>query len=240
MRKKLGEILVEAGLLNAEQLRQGLAEQRRWGGPLGRILIDMGLVPEDTMVRALTRQLGLPSVDLDQVKIEPSVRDLIDGDLAERHGVIPFQVEGKVLDVAMSDATNLGVIDELRIRTHLEVRPFLAGPKAIERALTRHYGRGAASLEVSELRSMALAPSQPGRPLPQATPAPGAKPAPPPDLGVVAAHLSTLIREVQSLQTRMQQVEALVARDEDVLRHVLALFIDKGLVTREEILARLK
>src|SRR6266571_1477911 len=144
-RKRLGEILVEAGVLADAQLRAALAEQRRWGGPLGRILVDMKLITEEAMVAALSHQLNFPSVNLDQVKVDRSVVDLIPGDLAEQFGVIPFAAQGKFLDVAMSDPTNLGVIDELRIRTRLNVRPYLAGPKAIERALARYYGRGVPS-----------------------------------------------------------------------------------------------
>jgi type IV pilus assembly protein PilB len=226
MRKRLGEILVEAGLVDGARLEQALAEQRRWGGPLGRILIDMGLVPEDAMVRALSEQLGLRAVDLDVTAIDPKVRDLIDAEFAEQHRVIPVRVNGNVLDAVIGDAPNLGIVEELKLRTHLEVRPLVAGPKAIERALSRHYGRGGTRAEISELRALQLgiAP-QPQQP----PPPPAAAPVPPVELS----------REVKALQARMQQIEALVGRDEDVLRHLLALFIEKGLVTREEILERI-
>src|SRR5215470_11128253 len=120
-RKRLGEILVEAGVLADAQLRAALAEQRRWGGPLGRILVDMKLISEEAMVAALSHQLNFPSVNLDQVKVDRSVLELAPGELAEQMGVIPFAQQGKFLDVAMADPTNLGIIDELRIRTRLNV-----------------------------------------------------------------------------------------------------------------------
>jgi type IV pilus assembly protein PilB len=230
MRKRLGEILVEAGLLDQARLGQALAEQQRWGGPLGRILIDMGLVPEEAMVRALSEQLGLRSVDLDVVTIEPKVRDLIDAEFAEQNRVIPIRIQNGVLDVVVGDAPNLGIVEELKVRTHLEVRPVVAGPKAIERALARHYGRGGARAEISELRALHMT----------AAPAPAPAEAPPPVKPPPAAAAPDLTREVRALQARMQQIEALVGRDEDVLRHLLALFIEKGLVTREEILERIK
>jgi hypothetical protein len=237
MRKRLGEILVEAGLIDQARLESALAEQRRWGGPLGRILIDMGLVPEDAMVRALSEQLGLRAVDLDMITIEPKVRDLVDAEFAEQHRVIPIRIQNNVLDVVVGDATNLGIVEELKVRTTMEVRPVVAGPRAIERALARHYGRGSARSEVSELRALHMAASAPAA-APKPAEAPVAKPTPPP--GQPASPGAELVKEVRALQARMQHVEALVGRDEDVLRHLLALFIEKGLVTREEILERIK
>ncbi|HKA89290.1 MAG TPA: hypothetical protein VKE22_16600 [Haliangiales bacterium] len=259
-RKRLGEILVEAGVLADAQLRAALAEQRRWGGPLGRILVDMKLITEDAMVAALSHQLNFPSVNLDQVKVDRSVVDLIPGELAEQFGVIPFAAQGKFLDVAMADPTNLGVIDELRIRTRLNVRPYLAGPKAIERALARYYGRGVPSEPHAQTVSMnppampanvrMLEPEEKGRrAITQTGSAPAMKvgsgtgPATaidPPAAVVLQSAPRDYSREIQALQERVQRLEALVTRDEDVLRKLLALFIEKGLFTREEILERIK
>jgi type IV pilus assembly protein PilB len=229
-RKRLGEILVQAGVLSESQLRAALGEQRRWGGPLGRILVDMKLVNEDAMVQALSHQLNFPTVNLDQRKIEMSVLDLVSADLADQHAVVPFNVQGKFLDVAMSDPTNLGIIDELRIRTRMNVRPYLAGPKMIERAVARYYGRGMATLHFG-----AEAPVID----PLAPPAPAGVPTVPVQIG---ASTSSPMRsaEIAALQERVQHLEALVARDEDVLRKLLGLFIEKGIATREEILERIK
>src|SRR5262249_40885995 len=141
-RKRLGEILIQAGVLAEPQLRAALTEQRRWGGPLGRILVDMKLITEEAMVQALSHQLNLPAVNLDVKNIGQEVTDLVPGDLAEQLSVMPFSVQGKFLDLAMVDPTNISAIDTLRTRTRLNVRPYLAGPKSIERALAKFYGRG--------------------------------------------------------------------------------------------------
>jgi len=93
-RKKLGEILVHAGVLNDTQLRAALNEQRRWGGPLGRILVDMKLITEDAMVQALSHQLNLPAVNLDQRNIEAAVLDVVPGELAEQLSLMPFAMQG--------------------------------------------------------------------------------------------------------------------------------------------------
>ena len=140
-RKKLGEMLVEAGVLSEQKLRMALNEQRRWGGTLGRTLVETKAISESELVRVLSLQLGLQSVDLDTVQIDPTVLELVPADFAEQHSLIPFAQTMEFLDVAMAEPTNIGVVDELRIRTQLTIRPYLTGPKMIERALARHYRR---------------------------------------------------------------------------------------------------
>ena len=236
-RKRIGEILVQAGILDNTRLRAALAEQRRWGGQLGRVLIDMKLVSEEALVRALSHQLNFPTVDLDQLDVPDVTLELIPAELAEQHSLIPFNVDGKFLDVAMSDPTNLGIIDELRIRTQLNVRPYLAGPKMIERALGRCYGVGPATLtrDIRAAQDSATASAATARPSSlELESSPGTLQAPPPSGG------QTRDAEIRALQERISQLEALVSRDEDVLRKLLGLLIEKGVATRDEILERIK
>ncbi len=278
-RKRLGEILIEAGLIDETGLRSALIEQRRYGGPLGRVLVDMKLVLEEELVAALSKQLAVPLVDLDALEIPSAVLDLVPVETAEGHGVIPFAQPMKFLDVAMSDPTNLSLVDELRIKTHLNVRTYLAGPKAIERALARVYGRGVntrslgrrqrdsvgidsqpseGQMEVVGQYDVEAAPS----PRPSRTTTgsignpgsvsgilrvPGAPAAPPrPPMGTASDPGSQprvtgpSFADLASLQERIASLEALVRRDEDVLKKLLALIIEKGLATRDEVLARLK
>lgn len=241
-RKKLGEMLVEAGVLSEQGLRHALGEQRRWGGTLGRTVVDMKLVSEADLVRVLAQQLSLPTVDLEHLDIHPSVLELVPADFAQEHALVPFAQPMKFLDVAMADPTNLGVLEELRIRTQLNIRPYLAGPRMIEKALGTHYGVGfarfasrpevAIPIDVGEtvppprsrhdtgrvVRGGLLEPLAPARPA-----APAAR-----DL------------EIEALQSRMSTLEALVQRDEEVLRKLLALLVEKGVATREEILERIR
>lgn len=268
-RKKLGEILIEEGVLDESRLRAALIEQQRWGGPLGRLLVEMRLVEEHAMVGALSRQLHVPTVDLDSIEIPQAVLDLVPGELAEQHSVMPFAQPMKFLDLAMSDPSNLRVLDELRVRTNLNVRSHLAGPKAIERALGRYYGRGMGRAagagrrretldvgvddEAMELvnpydpaasRSVPVAgvnpPSTQSRERIAAPPAPtrtgAASTAPPP----AATTRGPSFADVAELQERIASLEALVRRDEDVLKKLMALLIEKGVATRDEILARLR
>jgi hypothetical protein len=238
-------------------------------------------------VRVLAAQLALPTIDLDQTDIHPTVLELVPGDLAERHSLVPFAQPMKFLDVAMADPTNLGVIDELRIRTQLNIRSYLAGPKMIERALAKHYRRGfgrmihrrdvevpldnvgdtvspalggpqherpdTAEIDAARKREGLRPAPRPSRPPPldvqrvqtgHALPAPGAGGITSglgPEFGLgVPGGSSTRDAEIEALQDRISKLEALVERDEGVLRKVLALLIEKGVATREEILERIR
>ncbi len=282
-RKRLGEILIEAGLIDETALRSALIEQRRYGGPLGRVLVDLKLVLEEDLVAALSKQLAVPLVDLDVLQIPQHVLDLIPAEIAEQQGIIPFGQPMKFLDVAMSDPTNLALVDELRVKTKLNVRTYLAGPKSIERALARFYGkgvnvrgvptaarRGRDSVELdSGLRDgpmemvgqydaeAAPAPSRTrtttGSSLSGIMRVPGGQvgaPAPPPrpPMGMASdggSHSGPRVvgpsfADLAALQERVASLEALVRRDEDVIKRLLALLIEKGVATRDEIIARLK
>jgi len=248
-RQRLGEMLIEAGAIDQAQLKVALADQRRWGRPLGRTLVELRLIREDDLVRVLARQLGMQSVDLDRLEVPPLVIELIPGHLARQHNVVPFASPMKFIDVAMLDPTNLGVIDEIRIRTQLNVRPYLAGPKMIERALDRYYGKTAKySAEITipivtetpppKERAAVSVSDLPGgmrgyQPPPQA---PTQAHVPPP---AVRLPTDNRDREIDALQERISQLEAMVERDEAVLRKLLSLLIEKGIATRDEILERL-
>jgi type IV pilus assembly protein PilB len=248
-RKKLGEMLVEAGVITDQALRMALSEQKRWGGTLGRTLVDMKALSENELVDALSKQLALPTIDLDNLEIHSTVLDLVSGEVAEQFNVVPFAQPMKFLDVAMADPTNIGVIDELRIRTQLNIRPYLAGPKMIERALAKHYRRGFGRVNLRHEAAMAMDPgdtfalSPSGENLrPTAAQIDAARrreglPTRPPP---IALPTQTRDAEIDALQERISKLEALVERDEEVLRKLLALLVEKGVATREEILERIR
>lgn len=247
-------MLVEAGVITETNLRAALHEQRRWGGTLGRQLVEMKLISEAELVRVLSMQLNMPSVDLETIEIPDSVLDLVPADVAAEHNIIPFATKMKFLDVAMGDPTNLGILDELRIRTQLNIHPYLAGPRSIERAIAKFYGKG---FGIGHRRDIRI-PIEGGDVMDAPAPIPTSlreglrtRPrqtasalAPPPPIGIAAvtAPLGGSMRdaEIEALQDRISRLEALVARDEEVLRKVLALLVEKRIATREEILERIK
>jgi type IV pilus assembly protein PilB len=140
-KKRLGEILIDAGVLDAGKLQSALAEQRRWGGRLGRTLVEMGYVDEGSMIFALSRQLGIPAVDLDERKPNGNVAQWLKAELAEKYSVFPLACDRrqKTLQLATSDPTNYEAERELTFHTGMRIQLALAGPKAIEKAIRKHY-----------------------------------------------------------------------------------------------------
>ncbi len=255
-RKKLGEMLIEAGVLDEARLRSALADQRRWGRPLGKTLVELRLIAEEDLVRVLGKHLGLPSIDLDSFEIPDSVTRLISDEMARQHQIVAFDQQMKFLDVAMVDPTNVGVTDELRIRTQMNIRPYLCGPRNIERALAKYHGGshrteagiafdGADMLDLEHTpqpersrRSTTQAASAPA-PTAAQQPAEGIRTYPQRTAPPMLSGGQLRDAEIDALQGRLQRLEALVARDEEVLRKLLALLIEKGVASREEILERL-
>lgn len=142
-KKKLGEILLEAGVIDKFQLKSALAEQNKWGGRLGNHLVQMGILTEELLVKALSKQLKIPYLDLGQMEITKETLDLVPQELAEKFHLVPVAVKKiankKTLIVAMSDPTNLDAIDELQFRTGHIIKPAVDGDTAIEMAIRKYY-----------------------------------------------------------------------------------------------------
>ena len=92
-KKKLGEILLEAGVIDKFQLKSALAEQNKWGGRLGNHLVQMGILTEELLVKALSKQLKIPYLDLGQMAITKDVLDLVPQELAEKFHLVPVAVK---------------------------------------------------------------------------------------------------------------------------------------------------
>ena len=140
-RSRLGDVLIDAGVLTREQLERALKEQDAWGGRLGQILLSLGLVDERTLASAIARQLGLPAVDLDAAKLPKDVTRLLPLELAERYGLMPLGLRGepKRLVVACFDPTQGEGLSAARRATGHGVEVFVAPASAIERAIRRAY-----------------------------------------------------------------------------------------------------
>ncbi len=207
-RQKLGDLLVAAGVLTGEQLATALREQERWGGRLGQILVAKSFVTEEVLVRALSSQLRVDVAVLGGRRIPAEVLRLVPADLAREHVVIPIGREASILDLAMANPLDLGITDELRIRTRLNVRAFIAGDQEIRDAIRLHYG-ATIPLQVERAR---------------------------PAVSVETVETP----EVTRLQERVTRLEGLLGRNEDVLRKVLRLLVDKDVASRDEILTAIR
>ena len=137
--KKLGEILVEEGLISREQLEKALLEQSRTDQLLGRILIDLKMVRESDLMAALAKQIGFRFVDLTDFQIDGTAAMLIPEQVARRYR-LPIGYEEERLLVAMADPANLFALDDIRTITGMEVQPVVATAADIETAI-RKYSR---------------------------------------------------------------------------------------------------
>ena len=140
VRKRLGELLVESGKINQEQLEQALLIHKRTGDRLGQVLVDLGYITETGLLRVLEHNLGIPLIDLSTVRPEKEAVRLVPMSLAERHGIIPIRKKGNRLMVAMVDPTNFFAIDDLRMVTQCEIEPALAVEADIQKAIDQYYG----------------------------------------------------------------------------------------------------
>lgn len=139
-KKRLGDILIEAGFISEEQLMEALDVQKETDKRLGRVLKEMGFVTEQDIVEALEFQLGIPQVDLKKFIVDSDVIKLIPEALAERHQAIPIKKEGKNLTVAMADPLDVLAIDDIRIKTNYEIIPVIATESEIQYAMDQYFG----------------------------------------------------------------------------------------------------
>ncbi len=156
-RKRLGEILLDAGVIDGTQLQAALGHQRRWGGRLGQALIDLKMASEEQIVSTLASKLGFERVPVESVEFGPGLElalRLVPHEFAERNQLLPYAADPASLWVAMADPTNMGVIDELAFRTGRNVKLSIAGDREIARAIRRLYlgdRRGIEAIAIDEL-----------------------------------------------------------------------------------------
>lgn len=144
MKKRLGEILVERGLIDADQLNSALAHQRQWGMRLGTALVAKGFIAEGTLTRVLSESLSIPMVDLARVVVDPRALHAVPRKLCEQHDVFPLSLREqpngrRLLLLAMADPLNATVIDEIAFSTDAIVKPAIAQISSLEQAIRRHY-----------------------------------------------------------------------------------------------------
>ena len=139
MSAKLGEILVRENLISPQHLRQALDYQREHGGRLGFNLVKLGLVSDDTITAILSRQYGIPSVNLDLFDIDDSVLRLIPQEVAQKYSVLPLSRVGATLTLAMVDPTNVFAMDDIKFMTGLNVEPVVVAEASVQQAIAKYY-----------------------------------------------------------------------------------------------------
>jgi type IV pilus assembly protein PilB len=140
MSAKLGELLVRENLISPQNLKEALDYQREHGGRLGFNLVKLGLVSDDMITAVLSRQYGIPSVNLDLFNIEPAVLRLIPQEVAQKHCVLPLSRVGATLTLAMVDPTNVFAMDDVKFMTGLNVEPVVVAEGSVQQAIAKYYG----------------------------------------------------------------------------------------------------
>jgi type IV pilus assembly protein PilB len=137
---KIGELLVDAGVITQQQLKEGLASQREEGGRLGSNLVKLGYLTEPQLVETLSKQFGVPSINLDRVEVDESVIKVIPADVARKYTIIPVSKAGAKLTLAMIDPSNVFAMDDIKFMTGYNVEPVVAAESALRIAIDRYYG----------------------------------------------------------------------------------------------------
>src|SRR6201996_669237 len=140
MSSRLGEILVKDSLISADQLKQALDHQKKSGGRLGTCLVKLGLGSDDDITAVLSRQYGVPSINLKFYDVDPAVIKLVPQETAIRYQIVPLSRVGSTLTIAMTDPTNVFAMDDIKFMTGFNVEPVVASETAISEAIHKFYG----------------------------------------------------------------------------------------------------
>jgi type IV pilus assembly protein PilB len=137
---KLGELLLKENMVTPQQLQEALNHQKMSGGKLGKAFVSLGFVKDEEITSLLSRQYGVPSINLDHFEVDPSIIKIIPADTARKYQVLPLSRSGAVLTIAMADPTNVFAMDDIKFMTGYNVEPVVASEGTIEDSIERYYG----------------------------------------------------------------------------------------------------
>ncbi len=139
--KRLGDVLLERGIINRKQLEHVLAYQQEHGGLLGQILIHLKCCNEEDIALALTAQYGFPYLPLENYELDASLMALIPESIARQYCLIPIDRIGNALTLAMADPSNVNAIEEVERLTQCIIQAFISTPSDILSAIEKFYPR---------------------------------------------------------------------------------------------------
>jgi type IV pilus assembly protein PilB len=147
MAGRLGELLVRENLISLQQLQKAQDEQKKAGGRIGYHLTKLGFIEESELTNFLSKQYGVPSINLKEFDIDGEVVKLVPKEVAEKHQCIPVNRAGASLILAMSDPSNIYAIDDIKFLTGYNIEVVVASEQAIKEALEKYYTEKAPSYE---------------------------------------------------------------------------------------------
>src|SRR4029079_8277371 len=144
MAVRIGELLLKEKRITPDQLQQALNHQKANGGKLGYNLVKLGIVKDDEITALLSKQYGVPSINLTQFEIDAAVIKLIPAETAHKYQIVPLSRAGATLTIAMTDPTNVFAMDDIKFMTGYTVEPVVASETAVVEAVLRYYPTGGA------------------------------------------------------------------------------------------------
>jgi type IV pilus assembly protein PilB len=139
MAVRIGELLLKEKRITPDQLQQALSYQKANGGKLGHNLVRMGFVKDEEITALLSKQYGVPSINLTQFEIDPTVVRLIPADTANKYQIVPLSRSGATLTIAMTDPTNVFAMDDIKFMTGYNVEPVVASETAVIEAIQKYF-----------------------------------------------------------------------------------------------------
>lgn len=137
--KQLGELLVERGIINQQQLEKALALQKEKGGLIGEILVELGFAKEEDIAKTLTTQYGFPYLPLNNYEIDPEIINIIPGRVARQYLLIPIDKIGDNLTIAMSNPLNTHAIEDVELLSNCNVLVFVSTSSDVKKAIEKYY-----------------------------------------------------------------------------------------------------
>src|SRR5262245_31334932 len=137
---KLGELLLKENMVTPQQLQEALAHQKMNGGKHGKAFVSLGYVRYEGITSLLSRQYGVPSINLDHFEVDPAIIKIIPAETARKYQILPLSRSGATLTIAMADPTNVFAMDDIKFMTGYNVEPVVASESALEEAIEKYYG----------------------------------------------------------------------------------------------------
>ena len=143
----IGEMLVNEKVITPEQLEACVKEEKRSGRSICHIVVDLGFAAEDKVLPILSKHIGIPYIKVKDKEIDKSVIEKVPARFAIHYKLMPLQIEGDTLAIAVTDPLDVHTLDDIKLLLGYEIRPFLGGEKDILEAIKRYYGIGAETIE---------------------------------------------------------------------------------------------
>src|SRR5215203_2724898 len=136
---RIGELLLKEKRITPAQLQEALSYQKTSGGKLGYNLVKLGFVKDEEITALLSKQYGVPSINLAQFEIDPAIVKLIPAETAHKYQIVPLSRAGATLTIAMTDPTNVFAMDDIKFMTGYNVEPVVASETAVTEAINKYY-----------------------------------------------------------------------------------------------------